>query len=351
MLSIDNFEFEKKDLELLFCIKYYGIVEDISINQEIGFIKSIFFDDDDIVQRNNLIRQIKEKWLNKWSSDTRKLLNVELLNSKVGTVNKTRDLVKSWSREKKNSFFVELLSFSPYFKMNDFADDLYHRQLSSRFQYFSRSLNYQRLVGFLEAEFSFTDGISTLELNKYKYLSFCASCFTENDLATLNLTRNLFDAQCYYDNSLKSISKKVAGSSNTLMWVGLIATAALIVAPYLAGVIGGVMGLSGAAATSAGLALLGGGSLATGGFGMAGGYVAVLAGGAILGYKKGNSDFNGKLESYSANEILLMCAKLATNVYLKFHHSQSSEKKEVVKNICESVRQLQLGSVDVLRAV
>jgi hypothetical protein len=235
------------------------------------------------------------------------LLNVELLNSKVGTVNKTRDLVKSWSREKKNSFFVELLSFSPYFKMNDFADDL-----------------------------------STLELNKYKYLSFCASCFTENDLATLNLTRNLFDAQCYYDNSLKSISKKVAGSSNTLMWVGLIATAALIVAPYLAGVIGGVMGLSGAAATSAGLALLGGGSLATGGFGMAGGYVAVLAGGAILGYKKGNSDFNGKLESYSANEILLMCAKLATNVYLKFHHSQSSEKKEVVKNICESVRQLQL---------
>lgn len=41
--------------------------------------------------------------------------------------------------------------------------------------------------------------------------------------------------------------------------------------------IGGTMGLSGAAATSAGLALLGGGSLAAGGFGMAGGVALLTA--------------------------------------------------------------------------
>ena len=41
-------------------------------------------------------------------------------------------------------------------------------------------------------------------------------------------------------------------------------------APYIGTAIGGAMGLSGAAATSAGLALLGGGSLAVGGIGMAG---------------------------------------------------------------------------------
>ena len=45
---------------------------------------------------------------------------------------------------------------------------------------------------------------------------------------------------------------------------------------------GGTLGLSGAAATSAGLATLGGGSIAAGGFGMAGG-TALLAGVGALG--------------------------------------------------------------------
>lgn len=50
-----------------------------------------------------------------------------------------------------------------------------------------------------------------------------------------------------------------------------------LAAPLIGGAVGGVMGLSGAAATSAGLALLGGGSVAAGGLGMAGG-TAVIAG-------------------------------------------------------------------------
>lgn len=59
--------------------------------------------------------------------------------------------------------------------------------------------------------------------------------------------------------------------------------------PIVAGIgsaVGGMMGLSGAAATSAGLAFLGGGSLAAGGFGMLGGTVlisAVLEGTFLVG--------------------------------------------------------------------
>lgn len=308
-LKMDSFEFDKKDLELLLSIKAHGVAEDINVNQGVSFVKSIFVDDDYISQKNESIRQIKTKWLNKWKNDTSKLLNINPLNNSVNTRNNARDMVKSWSYEKKNSFFVELISFSPYFKMKDFSDDL-----------------------------------SELKFDHQKYLSFCASCFAENNTEAENLTEKFLKARNYYNDSLKSISKNASGSGNknTLMWIGLIATAALIVAPYLAGVIGGVMGLSGAAATSAGLALLGGGSLAAGGFGMAGGYITVLAGGAILGYKKGNSDFNRKLESYSANEILLMCAKLDANMYLAFDNNQSSERKEAIKDICESVRQIQL---------
>ena len=62
------------------------------------------------------------------------------------------------------------------------------------------------------------------------------------------------------------------------------AGAFLVAAPLIAGAIGGIAGLSGAAATNFGLALLGGGSLAAGGFGMAGGMAIVTGVGAAAGF-------------------------------------------------------------------
>jgi hypothetical protein len=75
---------------------------------------------------------------------------------------------------------------------------------------------------------------------------------------------------------------KVAGS--VIVGGTMLAPAALIAAPAIGGVVGSwFMGLSGAAATNAGLAALGGGSLALGGFGMAGGAAVVTACGTALG--------------------------------------------------------------------
>jgi hypothetical protein len=105
----------------------------------------------------------------------------------------------------------------------------------------------------------------------------------------------------------KSTSK---GMTSLMLWVGLAALTALIVAPYLAGAIGAAMGLSGAAATSAGLALLGGGSIAAGGFGMAGGYFAVMAGGMLLGYIGASTEDKLKIREISSNELLVACAKM-----------------------------------------
>ena len=66
---------------------------------------------------------------------------------------------------------------------------------------------------------------------------------------------------------------------------GVLATGTLtfLAAPAISGVLGAWTGLSGAAATGHGLALLGGGSLAAGGLGMAGGVAVVTAAGAALG--------------------------------------------------------------------
>lgn len=77
-------------------------------------------------------------------------------------------------------------------------------------------------------------------------------------------------------------ASKLAG---TAIHSGAILTPfAAIAAPAVGGAVGATfMGLNGAAATNAGLALLGGGSLAAGGFGMAGGASVVAGLGGLLG--------------------------------------------------------------------
>ena len=71
--------------------------------------------------------------------------------------------------------------------------------------------------------------------------------------------------------------------------VAVVGPMALVAAPAIGGAIGTYAGLSGAAATSHGLALLGGGSLAAGGLGMAGGTAVVTAAGVGLGGAAGAS--------------------------------------------------------------
>jgi hypothetical protein len=71
---------------------------------------------------------------------------------------------------------------------------------------------------------------------------------------------------------------------SALAAVGLMTGVGLLAAPLVGGMIGTMVGgYSGAAATSYGLALLGGGSLATGGFGMVGGTAVIAAVGGGLG--------------------------------------------------------------------
>lgn len=79
-------------------------------------------------------------------------------------------------------------------------------------------------------------------------------------------------------------------------------------APVIGAAVGGALGLSGAAATSAGLAALGGGSVAAGGFGMAGG-TALLAGlGGLSG--AGAAAAGSRLSGWSAAQIVAEAVKL-----------------------------------------
>lgn len=93
--------------------------------------------------------------------------------------------------------------------------------------------------------------------------------------------------------------------------VGVTATAplALLAAPAIGGAIGSLGmfgGFSGAAATSHGLALLGGGSLAAGGLGVAGGTSVVTAVGAAVGGTLGASVSNAYLREDTSFRIELL---------------------------------------------
>lgn len=84
--------------------------------------------------------------------------------------------------------------------------------------------------------------------------------------------------------------------------------AALVAAPAIGGAIGvSYLGLSGVAATNAGLALLGGGSLTAGGMGMAGGVAVISASGAALGGVLGgvvSNSYFGDIEGFKIEKLV-----------------------------------------------
>lgn len=91
-------------------------------------------------------------------------------------------------------------------------------------------------------------------------------------------------AQGFTDGQSKSTGAKIAlGIGGIAVGATICALTAGVAAPAIGAAIGNVMGLSGAAATNAGLALLGGGALSVGGGGVAAGTAAVVAAGAVVG--------------------------------------------------------------------
>src|SRR5262245_58731706 len=110
-------------------------------------------------------------------------------------------------------------------------------------------------------------------------------------------------------------AQKSIGGYRFKLGVGILAGLGLgaltfgLAAPFIAGAIGGAMGLGGAAALNAGLAAVGGGAVAAGGLGMTGGLVALVGGGALLGM--GTGGIAGRVVAgMTAQTVLLSAAKV-----------------------------------------
>lgn len=99
---------------------------------------------------------------------------------------------------------------------------------------------------------------------------------------------------------------RVAAVSAAGMALGAVTMGVAV--PVIGAAVGGALGLSGAAATSAGLAALGGGSVAAGGFGMAGGTALLVGLGAVGGAGVGAT--GSRIAEWNVARVVAEAAKL-----------------------------------------
>lgn len=139
--------------------------------------------------------------------------------------------------------------------------------------------------------------VKKTRLDSLRHLARCMPYTDEGDFTNVDQE---------FNRALKTFAR------SNIKWgrVALLAAAGLglgvltagLAAPLIGAAVGGVMGLSGAAATSAGLALLGGGSLAAGGLGMAGGTALIAGLGGVAGATAGMS--TGQLTGWTSGQIV-----------------------------------------------
>ncbi|WP_278265359.1 hypothetical protein [Nocardia sp. AG03] len=147
-----------------------------------------------------------------------------------------------------------------------------------------------------------------------------------------------------YKDAIKKLSKASNWTKYALLagaGLGLGILTGGLAAPAIAGAYGAlVLGYSGAVATSAGLAALGGGSLAAGGLGMAGGAALITGFSGALG--AGAVTFAGKAAGFTAARIAADAIRLhvVTQLVLRDVDGNEEAAKAVIVSLRERVTTL-----------
>ena len=138
---------------------------------------------------------------------------------------------------------------------------------------------------------------------------FCAE--HRGDVSSFELVDAELEDPAEYERLFKgsktNLRKAVAIGAGVLGGGAVVVPLAVLAAPAIGGAIGTYfLGLTGAAATSAGLATLGGGAIAAGGLGMAGGTAVIGLGGAALGAGMGalvGKAYFGDIKGFSITQV------------------------------------------------
>lgn len=286
---LKSFKLTDSEANVLFSLEYLITEMDISISSSEEY------------------KNEKENWLNSWEKMiTKQGFSLAFKDSK-------KELIANLSQLdeiKKKIILLEAFLFRPYFNLNIRATTGFHK-------------GEQRKKTFTEKSYkgmeNFVNNIARELLDNTYFLK-----ESKNEFEVL-----LSDLP---NDKIFSLKK------NTFLTIASAAVIAItggMAAPVLGTIIGGVMGLSGAAATSAGLALLGGGAIAAGGGGMLAGTVVIVGGGALLGGTAGSIIGKTLIENNSL--ILVQLSKLITIIKVIVPLEQ---KEEFISNCLEDLKKL-----------
>lgn len=247
--------------------------------------------------RKTDIALAKSKWKDEWERSVCEALNVEQEGFFLRSGRQAFDLMDQISSETDDRSWIDLLvlelsRFSPYYQLSTEVNKSY-KKLKIKSDYleeiFCKGQDYIEVKDLKAIQKAFTKAMGTVTGNR----------------------------------------KRVAAAAvTTLAVTAATAGGALVFAPEIAVIIAGdaVVGLSGAALTSASLAFVGGGSLAVGGMGMAGGTAILTGGGALIGLAGSGVTSAATVVAQSSesfvqsecSKLLAFCSEVAVKKYGRF---------------------------------
>ena len=258
---------------------------------------------------------VKTRWKNEWEATVCESLDVARDEFFIRSGRQAFDLMEEISNEVEDRSWIDLLvlelsRFTPYYQLG-LEENKSYKKLKVKTDYlgdvFCKGQNYIDSTDVKAIQKAYTHAIGTITGNR----------------------------------------KRVAAAAvATLAVTAATAGGALFFAPEIAVLIAGdaVVGLSGAALTSASLAFVGGGSLAVGGMGMAGGTAILTGGGALLGLAGSGVTTAATVavqssESFVQSEcskLLAFCSEIAVKKYGRY--DIASLAQQGMQNCAEELR-------------
>ena len=240
---------------------------------------------------------VKTRWKNEWEASVCESLDITRDEFFIRSGRQAFDLMEEISNDVEDRYWIDLLvlelsRFTPYYQLG-LEENKSYKKLKVKTDYlgdvFCKGQNYIGDTDVKAIQKAYTHAIGTITGNR----------------------------------------KRVAAAAvATLAVTAATAGGALFFAPEIAVLIAGdaVVGLSGAALTSASLAFVGGGSLAVGGMGMAGGTAILTGGGALLGLAGSGVTTAATVavqssESFVQSEcskLLAFCSEIAVKKYGRY---------------------------------
>ncbi len=263
---MDGFSLDLEETRVMYSLEYHLVLADIDSENDFG------------------IRSLKQKWLQQWKESIENFLEQQIsqtsdstaeysLITELSILDKKLEVVRTKLKIKRIAILLQVILFKLYYPLGKDEDNT-----------------------FKDLKVANKDD-SLFHLKSYaQKLSLSTSCVER------------------FKKNYREAKDQLKGGSNNFWgaFIGAVifAIAAAFFTPAIAMLLAPLIvpGLSGAAAVSAVLAFLGGGAIAIGGLGMAGGFTALVAGGAILGVSAGATV--GLLFTQSSHLALEQAAEL-----------------------------------------